>query len=273
MNEVVLILDDSLTVRMDLAELFEASGFRPIPCATVDAARAVLQREQVVVAVLDVHLPDGNGVDFLHELRESDGGAEIVVLMLSSASEVQDRLRGLQTGADEYIGKPYDAGYVVAKTRELLRARASKSSSPERPTILIIDDSVTYRQALRAAVESVGYTALITATGEDGLRIASDPRPSANLVDGVLPGIDGATVIRHVRLDLALRGTPCLLLTASDDHGAELAALDAGADAFIRKEEADGGGVGEALGRPPPPADRLGRRGQPAWPATDSRDR
>jgi signal transduction histidine kinase len=56
-------------------------------------------------------------------------------------------------------------------------------------------------------------------------------------VDGILPGIDGPTVIRHVRLDAALRGIPCLLLTASEDQGAELRALDAGADAFVRKDE------------------------------------
>jgi signal transduction histidine kinase len=56
-------------------------------------------------------------------------------------------------------------------------------------------------------------------------------------VDGVLPGIDGATVIRRIRLDAALRTLPCLLLTASEDRGAEVRALDAGADAFVRKEE------------------------------------
>src|SRR5580692_3145778 len=50
-------------------------------------------------------------------------------------------------------------------------------------------------------------------------------------------GIDGATFIRKIRLDAALRGTPCLMLTASEGAGAELGALDAGADAFVRKEE------------------------------------
>src|SRR5204863_2582347 len=61
--------------------------------------------------------------------------------------------------------------------------------------------------------------------------------PAAIIVDGVLPGIDGAAVIRRVRFDAALRRLPCLLLTGSDDRGAEVRALDAGADAFVRKEE------------------------------------
>jgi DNA-binding response OmpR family regulator len=75
------------------------------------------------------------------------------------------------------------------------------------------------------------------ASGEEGLRLAADNRPGAVVVDGVLPGIDGATVIRRIRLDGVLRGTPCVLLTASEEHGAELKAFDAGADAFVRKGE------------------------------------
>ena len=57
------------------------------------------------------------------------------------------------------------------------------------------------------------------------------------IVDGVLPGIDGATVIRQIRMDGALRHIPCLLLTASEGSASEVQALDAGADAYARKEE------------------------------------
>src|SRR5262249_21739989 len=67
--------------------------------------------------------------------------------------------------------------------------------------------------------------------------LAAVGRPDAILVDGVLPGVDGATVIRRLRLDVVLRRVPCLLMTASDDRGGELRALDAGADAFVRKGE------------------------------------
>jgi two-component system, NtrC family, sensor kinase len=57
------------------------------------------------------------------------------------------------------------------------------------------------------------------------------------VVDGVLPGIDGSTVIRRIRADAAIRATPCILLTASEERSGELEALDAGADAYVRKEE------------------------------------
>ena len=115
--------------------------------------------------------------------------------------------------------------------------RGDGEASPTQKRVLLIDDSVTFREELKAALERRRYRVLVAGTGEEGLRLAADLRPAAIVVDGVLPGMDGATVIRRIRLDAALRGLPCLLLTGSDDRGAEVRALDAGADAFVRKEE------------------------------------
>ena len=233
----VLIVDDSLTVRMDLKEAFEEAGFQTIVCASAAAARQAFADTAVCIAVLDVLLPDGNGVELLMELRALANTSGIVVLMLSTEAEVTHRLRGLRTGADEYVGKPYDIHYVVARARELLRAKRAEPESGSPSTILVIDDSVTFREALRQALEEAGYGVEVAASGEEGLRIAAAGRPRAVIVDSVLPGIDGSTVIRRLRLDIALRGVPCLLLTGSEDHHMELRALEAGADAFLRKDE------------------------------------
>lgn len=235
MNQTVLIVDDSLTVRMDLADAFRAEGLHALPCSTAAEAREILARCPVAVIILDVLLPDGDGVDLLMEIRSSRIGSTAGIVMLSSEAEIKDRIRGLKTGADEYIGKPYDIGYLLAKVQELLQAR--RVSPHGTTTILVIDDSRTFTEELRMALEAAGHRVRTAASGEEGLRIAGSERPDAIVVDGVLPGIDGATVIRRVRLDAVLRNVPCLLLTGSEDKGAELRALDAGADTFVRKEE------------------------------------
>jgi two-component system, NtrC family, sensor kinase len=234
MTGVVLIVDDSLTVRMDLADAFQAAGFRTALCATGREAREALARENVLLVVLDVILPDADGIDLLQEIRAS-ALAKTPVLMLSTEAEVKDRIRALQVGADDYVGKPYDVGYVVARARELVDRPAPRLGTTA--TVLIIEDSATFREELRRALEVAGYTVLDASSGEEGLRMAAASRPAVILVDGVLPGLDGAAVIRRIRLDEALRGTPCVLLTGSEDRGAELRALDAGADAFVRKEQ------------------------------------
>ena len=235
----VLVVDDSLTVRMDLAEALESAGLRPLACASLQEARAVLAQGTVAIAILDVLLPDGDGLDLLHEIRATPATAAIPVLVLSTEADVRDRIRGLQIGATDYVGKPYDRGQIVSRARELARERYHPDSHPaeRRASILIIDDSLTFRRELARALGDGGYSVLEADSGERGLQIAADRRPTAIVVDGVMPGIDGATVIRRIRLDEALRGTPCLMLTASDAGQTELQALDAGADAFVSKGE------------------------------------
>jgi DNA-binding response OmpR family regulator len=158
-------------------------------------------------------------------------------MLLSSEAEVRDRVRGLNTGADDYVGKPYEQSYIVARARELLRKNEPANGSAKSTTVLIIDDSPTFREALRSVLEASGYAVVTAASGEDGLRVAVDCRPAVIVVDGVLPGIGGSTVIRRIRADAALRSTPCILLTGSEERSGELEALDAGADAYVRKEE------------------------------------
>lgn len=231
----ILIVDDSLTVRMDLRQMFESAEFDVTLCETLAAARAALTRQMPSLVVLDVLLPDGDGIDLLREIKAALAPA-LPVMLLSTEAEVGDRVRGLKTGADDYVGKPYDATYVLARTRELIGAAAYRPK-PLAPRLLLIDDSATARQQFQSILETAGYGVVTAESGEEGLRTAFAFRPDAIIVDRVLPGgIDGDMVIRRLKQDVTLRNTPCLLLTASIEDGEELRALDAGADAYLRKD-------------------------------------
>lgn len=237
MTARILVVDDSLTVRMDLAEVFAAAGFDPVPCATGAAARDALQSTTFALIVLDLLLPDADGLQLLDEIKQAPASRAVPVMLLTTEADVRDRIRGLTIGADEYIGKPYDPAYVVARARELIRGAepsADEGADAPRP-ILVIDDSLTFRERLRETLERAGYRVVTAESGEEGLHLAAALRPLAMIVDGMLPGIDGSTVVRRVRLDVGLQRTPCLLLTASNDPADELRAFESGADAFVRK--------------------------------------
>ena len=236
MKPRALIVDDSLTVRMDIDEALQAAGFETVLCADLRSARDALAREPSGLIVLDIMLPDGDGLDYLAELRRAPATAHVPVLLLSTEAEVSSRVRGMRAGADEYVGKPYDIGQVVARALALVHASAGVPRGSRR-RILVIDDSATFRNELADILEGADYEVHQAATGEDGLTLAAAVRPHAVVVDGILPGIDGATVVRRLKSDTGLRSTPCILLTAADDAGDELRSLDAGADAYVRKSD------------------------------------
>lgn len=236
MKKPVIIVDDSLTVRMDLDARFCEAGFETVLCAHAASARAAVQSHAAGLIVLDVVLPDADGVDLLAEFRAAPNTRDTPIIMLSSHAELADRLRGLKSGADEYVGKPYDADHLMSRAHELLQA-AQDAASSTVPLVLVVDDSASVRQKLTDVLEVEGYRVAVAEDGQKGLAAAERLRPDAIVVDSVMPGMEGTTFIQRVRLDPTLRKTPCLLLTASRKRSYELEALDAGADAYLHKSD------------------------------------
>ncbi|MGC2443166.1 response regulator [Candidatus Binatus sp.] len=237
MSSSVLVIDDSLTVRMDLKSAFETGGYACTLAATLAAGRAALRDGIFNLIVLDVQLPDGDGVSFLSELKATIETRAIPVIMLSLEADVRARVRGLTTGADEYVGKPYDKRYLLGCADELIRSRRSDPAVHQLPNLLVIDPSETFRQWLKQLVEPNGYHMVEGQSGAQGLRLTAEIQPAAIVVDDQMTGIDGLTFISRIKSNSVLREIPCVFFTDSDDPGTEIRALEAGVDAFMRKRE------------------------------------
>jgi len=231
----VLVIDDSLTVRMDLKTAFEAGGYSCTAAATLSAGRAALLSGGIFnLIVLDVQLPDGDGVSFLSELKATVETRAIPVIMLSLEADVRARVRGLTTGADEYLGKPYDKGYLLSCANELISRRQADHAVHQ---LLVIDPSEVFRQWLKQLVEPNGYRLVEGQSGAQGLRLTAEIQPAAIVVDGQMANIDGLTFISRIKSNSVLREIPCVFFTDSDDPDIEISALEAGADSFMRKSE------------------------------------
>jgi len=229
----ILIVDDSVAVRVDLAEALDSAGFHTTVCATIAEARTALRSQPIALAILDLQLPDGDGIELLGQIRKDFTLGELPVLLLSTEAEVKHRIRGLRSGANDFVGKPYDTYHVIARIRQLIGA------PPVRDLVLMIDSSAEFCTALSGALTGIGFVTATAGDGNEGLQLAATVRPTAIVIDSALPDMDGASVIRRLRLDPGLRTTPCLLLTGGAGKDAEVRALEAGADGFLRKDDID----------------------------------
>ncbi len=96
--------------------------------ADVDAARAALKRFDFDLLVVDVMLPDASGLDLTGELRDS---GDVPILLLTARKEVEDRIKGLEAGADDYLTKPFEPRELLLRVQRILdRAAPTRATAP-----------------------------------------------------------------------------------------------------------------------------------------------
>jgi DNA-binding response OmpR family regulator len=239
MRPHILVVDDSLTVRMDLRAVLSAAGFTVTACENKISAQKALRSRSYALVILDVVLPDGSGIDLLREIRSEQASVHVPVILLSTEAEVKHRIRGLTTGADEYVGKPYDSAYVTKCARELTRSHQDHPE-PSGPVsggkkILVVDDSPTYLNTLADLLRQDGHDVVLARCGEEALELLAVEVVDAVILDLLMPGIGGLETCRRIRADDAIHHMPVMMLTGRDDAEARKAGLLAGVDEFVIK--------------------------------------
>ena len=118
---VVLLVDDDDAIRRTVSTGLELEGFEVVAASGGRAALAALETIRPAVVLLDLGMPDLDGLEVLRLLRE--GGDDVPVCVLSARDQVDDRVQGLRAGADDYVVKPFSLDEVVARLEALIRRR------------------------------------------------------------------------------------------------------------------------------------------------------
>lgn len=135
----ILIVEDDAVLRDGLAVGLSINGFTADAVESCEEADAVLKNHCFDAIVLDIMLPDGSGLAILEQLRRTDDHTP--VLLLTARDSVTDRIAGLDTGADDYLGKPFDLDEVAARLRALIRRSAGQARSVLEWGSLTLDPS------------------------------------------------------------------------------------------------------------------------------------
>lgn len=239
MKPQVLVVDDSLTIRMDLRAALGAAGFLVTACETRALAMKVLESRPFSLVILDVLLPDGDGIDLLRQIRNNPQLSRVPVIFLSTEAEVKDRILGLTFGADEYIGKPYDVGYLVQRAREFMSrygsipAPAPDSGRPGK--VLAVDDSPTYLDALARVLREDGHDIILARSGEEALELLMYQSVECVIMDLLMPGMGGMEAARRIRSDPSMKTIPIMILTGRDEPRDRHIGAQIGVDEFVIK--------------------------------------
>lgn len=123
---LVTILDDEPEIRNLLADVLQDAGFETLSFGRAREFEAALKTHQPDVCLVDLGLPDSDGLALVHRLALEKGA---IVIIISGRAQVHDRVAGLELGADDYIIKPFDPAEVVARIRARLRSTQPKAQT------------------------------------------------------------------------------------------------------------------------------------------------
>ena len=124
----VLLVEDEEQIRRFVRAALEREGYAVVEAGTLARGLIEAGTHQPDLAILDLGLPDGDGVDFIADLR---AWSELPVLVLSARSNEADKIAALDAGADDYLAKPFGTGELLARVRALLRRRARSGETGE----------------------------------------------------------------------------------------------------------------------------------------------
>ncbi len=143
----LLLIDDDMRLTEMVGDYLRRQGYEVGMAGSLAAGRQRLEAALPDALVLDLMLPDGDGLDFTRELRANPRTRRLPLLMLTARGEPTDRVVGLELGADDYLGKPFEPRELSARIKALLRRAAPEAGSDEVLNFGRLEVDIGARQA------------------------------------------------------------------------------------------------------------------------------
>jgi signal transduction histidine kinase/DNA-binding response OmpR family regulator/HAMP domain-containing protein len=199
---VLLVEDDPNAVAL-LSLYLQGAGFQVVVAGDGEEALQMARILHPDGITLDIFLPRVDGWDFLARAKADPELADIPVVIVSMLDE---RGKGFALGAAEYLVKPVDRDLLLATLQRLVARGPAK--------VLAIDDDPMAINLVQAVLGPQGFTVLKATGGEEGIALARQEHPALVILDLMMPGVDGFTVVERLRADPATAAIPIVILTA-----------------------------------------------------------
>ncbi|MFC1671882.1 response regulator transcription factor [Planctomycetota bacterium] len=224
-ENTILIIEDEPELAAALKLRLEKAGYGVSVASDGEEGLARAEQDIPSLIVLDVLLPGVDGYEVCRRLKSDKRYSDIPIVMLTVRFQEEDAAKGYRVGADEYVTKPFEWDYLLAKVKKFVGARA---------TVLICDDEPDIVKALQVRFESEGYDVITASNGDEFLEKAQSYSPNIAILDIMMPGKDGFETCRCLKQELGL-DMPVILLTVKSESSDISKGVIVGADAYITK--------------------------------------
>lgn len=134
MKKTVLILEDDIDLAEGIELSLQSEELNFVICSTIADARTVIPKQKIDLMIFDINLPDGNGLEFCREVKQK---VSIPIALLTAKDMELDIVKGLESGADDYITKPFSLMVLRARIRALLRRSPARNEPEYKDSIFL----------------------------------------------------------------------------------------------------------------------------------------
>lgn len=154
----VLIIEDEESIREMLAFVLEQNGYQPLQAGSFQEAKVHLDVPYPTTVLLDWMLPDEDGIQIAKQLKQDEKTQHIPIIMLTARDEEEDKIKGLEVGADDYMTKPFSPKELIARIRAVLRRTTPSESEDPMVADGVVLDPVSHRVKVQGAPVELGPT-------------------------------------------------------------------------------------------------------------------
>lgn len=160
----ILVVDDSKSVRFFLSDLLSNAGYTLFSAEDGQQGLEVVQREKIDLIISDIEMPDPNGFEFCKLIKESTDYKNIYFILLSTLEGIDSKVKGLETGADDYMGKSISASELMARVKAGLRIRTLENELEKKRVMIFQNEKMASIGQLAAGVAHEINTPLFALT-------------------------------------------------------------------------------------------------------------
>lgn len=254
MSARVLVVDDILPNVKLLEAKLASEYYEVLTAMNGEEALRKVNEESPDLVLLDVMMPGMDGFEVCTKIKENPTSAHIPVVMVTALTDVQDKVRGLESGADDFLSKPINDTALMARVRSLVRLKMSTdewrvrentasqlgvvesastamSVPADNANILIIEDKDFELRKMEETLHTENHTVMGAESGAEAMELIASHEFDLVIISLNLEGEDGLRLCSHLKSNERTRALPVVMLGGEDDmsriaHGLEMGAHD-----------------------------------------------
>jgi two-component system cell cycle response regulator len=256
-SRILVVDDDPMNVKL-VVGILKKGGYEALTAFDGHEAMAIVHEHQPDLILLDIMMPGIDGYQVAHRLKGDPATAGIPIIMITALKDTENRVRGLECGADEFLTKPVNAAELLARSKSMLKLKryqdqlrlrmhpelaiGGRAMIPEnRPPagrqahVLLVEDDEKDRRLLAGQIENQDCHLTLACDGETALQKIMAGGIDLVLLDIFLPGIDGFEVCQKIKAQRETRDVQVVLITCLNDLEGKVKGMELGADDYLVK--------------------------------------